>query len=143
MLILGIVLMTVLGGYAQKGEIFTSEGKAIKGYDPVAFFTQSMPVKGDENFQYNWKKSTWLFSSKENLEKFKADPEKYTPQYGGYCAYGTSEGHKAPTQADTWTILDNKLYFNYNRKVKELWIPNQLALIHKADSLWPVIRDNN
>ncbi|MBI2272277.1 MAG: YHS domain-containing protein [Chitinophagaceae bacterium] len=143
MLILGVILITVLGSYAQKSEIFTSEGKAIKGYDPVAFFTQNMPVKGDEGFQYNWKNSAWFFSSKENLEKFKADPEKYAPQYGGYCAYGTSEGHKAPTQTDTWTILDNKLYFNYNKKVKELWVPNQMALIHKADSLWPAIRDKN
>ena len=142
-LLLGMVLFTVLVGHAQKSEIFTHEGKAIKGYDPVAFFTQHKPVKGDESLQYNWKNSTWLFSSQENLEKFKSDPEKYAPQYGGYCAYGTSEGHKAPTQTETWTILDNKLYFNYNNKVKELWEPRQLALIHKADSLWPLIRDKN
>ncbi|HEY6900870.1 MAG TPA: YHS domain-containing (seleno)protein, partial [Puia sp.] len=83
----------------------------------------------------------WCFSSPKNLEAFKASPEKYAPQYGGYCAYGTSQGHKAPTEVDTWTVLDGKLYFNYNQKVKAMWTKDQPALIKKADETWPTLKD--
>jgi YHS domain-containing protein len=86
------------------------DGKAIKGYDPVPFFKESKPVKGLNNLSYQWQNATWLFSNNENLEAFKASPEKYAPQYGGYCAYGTADGHKAPTQADTWTVVNGNLY---------------------------------
>jgi hypothetical protein len=71
---------------------------------------------------------------------FAVDPEKYAPQYGGYCAYGTADGHKAPTETDTWTIDNNKLYFNYNQKVKELWNKDRPGLIKKADEQWPKIK---
>ena len=67
-------------------------------------------------------------------------PEKYAPQYGGYCAFGTADGHKAPTQAETWTIVDDKLYFNYNLKVKDLWNKNMKANIEKADKNWPTVK---
>ncbi len=126
---------------AQQAEIFSKDGKAIRGFDPVAFFTLGKAEKGSEAFTYNWKNTTWLFSSKENLDAFKNDPEKYSPQYGGYCAYGTSDGHKAPTETDTWTIVNGKLYFNYNQKVKSLWTKNQEALIIKADGIWPGIKN--
>ncbi|MNY62728.1 hypothetical protein D3C86_1995980 [compost metagenome] len=65
----------------------------------------------------------------------------YIPQYGGYCAYGTSEGHKAPTEAETWTIVDDKLYFNYNMKVKNNWSKTREEFIEKADIQWPLIKD--
>jgi hypothetical protein len=74
------------------------------------------------------------------LEAFKANPEKYAPQYGGFCAYGTSEGHKAPTQPDAWTIVNDKLYFNYNKDVKVLWNKNQSERIKKADENWIEIK---
>jgi hypothetical protein len=126
---------------AQKSAIFAPDGIALNGYDAVAFFTQSKAVKGSTDYQYKWSNANWLFSSKADLESFKSSPEKYAPQYGGYCAYGTAQGHKAPTQADTWTIVDNKLYFNYNRKVKELWSQNRGALIDSANKKWLLIMD--
>ena len=141
-----IALIAFLGiaqAKAQKSEIFTTGGKAIKGYDPVAFFTDSKPVKGSDSLSYQWKEATWLFASRKNLETFKSDPDKYAPQYGGYCAYGLSQGHKAPTQTDTWTVVNDKLYFNYNSKVKELWVKDQQSLIKTADEKWPGIKDNN
>ena len=98
-------------------------------------------MKGQDSLSFKWKEATWLFSSRENLENFKAMPEKYAPQYGGYCAYGTSEGHKAPTETDTWTILNDKLYFNYNKKVQEIWKKDTGARIKKADLQWPAIKD--
>lgn len=139
--ITAMLLMTVSLVKAQKSEIFCTAGKAIKGYDPVAFFTESKPVKGSDSLSYSYKDATWLFSSKANLESFKKSPEKYSPQYGGYCAYGTADGHKAPTQTDTWAIVDGKLYFNYNGKVKEMWTKQQTSLIEKANTQWPLIKD--
>lgn len=117
-------------------QIFATAGKAINGYDPVAFFKSSKAVKGADSLSYQWKGVTWLFSDKENMNAFKESPEKYIPQYGGYCAYGTADGHQSPSQIDTWTIVDDKLYFNYNSKVKEMWAKDQKALIMKADSNW-------
>lgn len=140
LLVVAALFFFTAGAHAQKAEIFSTDGKAIKGFDPVAFFKQSMPVKGHDSLSYTWKDAQWLFSSKENMESFKANPEQFCPQYGGYCAYGTSAGHKSPTQTDTWTIVDGKLYFNYNGKVKEMWVKDQKALIEKANQRWPEVK---
>lgn len=139
--ILALILATAFTTSAQQSEIFAPDGKAIRGFDPVAFFTQSKPVKGFDSLSYDYKGAKWLFSSRDNLNTFAASPELFTPQYGGYCAYGTAEGHKAPTETDTWTIDKEKLYFNYNQKVKSLWTKDQTALIIKADKNWPLIKD--
>lgn len=123
----------------QKPEVFTTEAGAIQGYDPVAFFKESKPVLGTKELVYTWNGAEWHFSTQENLDLFKADPSKYAPQYGGYCAYGTASGHKAPTQPETWTIVDNKLYFNFNTNVQKLWNKNQKGLIDQADKKWPTV----
>lgn len=127
--------------FSQKSEIFQKDGYAIKGYDVVAFHTEGQAVKGNKRHNYQWKDATWLFSSKSNLKKFVSDPEKYAPQYGGYCAYGTSGGHKAPTETDTWTIDNDKLYFNYSKKVQASWNKDRTGHIEKADKNWPLIKD--
>lgn len=142
--LIGIVVFVFLGlstTFSQKAEIFSTNGKAIRGYDVVAFFAESKPVQGNESFSYNWKDVTWLFSSRENLELFKTNPETYAPQYGGYCAYGMSGGYKAPTVIETWKILDGKLYFNYSLKVQELWNKDQPGFIQKADLNWEKVRE--
>jgi YHS domain-containing protein len=137
----GIVLLLLpLYSFAQTSEVFSNESGAIKGYDPVAFFVDSKAVKGLKEFTYEWNGATWHFATKKNNDLFVANPEKYAPQYGGYCAYGTADGHKAPTETDTWTIVDNKLYFNYNQKVKTLWNKDQAGYIKKADEQWPKIK---
>lgn len=140
LIIAALAIFTYLTASAQKSEVFISGGKAIKGYDPVAFFNQSKAVKGADSLSYQWNNATWLFASTEDLNAFKAAPEKYAPQYGGYCAYGTADGHKAPTQTETWTVVNDKLYFNYNSKVKEMWMKDQPALIIKADQKWPEVK---
>lgn len=137
--IIGLAFLLFIGlstTLAQKGEIFTVNGKAIRGFDVVAFFTDSKPIQGNDSLSYTWKDAIWHFSSKENLEAFKKTPEKYAPQYGGYCAYGMSGGYKAPTVTETWTILNNKLYFNYSLKVQESWNKDQAGYIQKADANW-------
>ena len=134
-------LCTVAAALAQKSEVFEKDGMAIKGYDVVAFHTQAKALKGSDHFTYRWKDANWLFADQANLDLFKKDPDKYAPQYGGYCAYGTADGHKAPTETDTWTLKDNKLYFNYNKKVQEMWNKDQAGYIEKADKNWVGIKD--
>jgi YHS domain-containing protein len=135
-----ILVLVTLYSFAQTSEVFSNESGAIKGYDPVAFFVESKAVKGTKEFTYEWNGATWHFASKKNKDLFVAKPEKYAPQYGGYCAYGTADGHKAPTETDTWTVDSNKLYFNYNQKVKTLWDKDRVSLIKKADEQWPKIK---
>ena len=140
-IVLILIVFAVIQASAQKAEIFSPGGIAIKGYDAVAFFKQSKPVKGIEKFSYQWNNATWLFSDEENRAAFEKTPEKYAPQYGGYCAFGASEGHKAPTETDTWTVRNDKLYFNYNKKVKEMWQKDEENLIKIADQKWPEIKN--
>ncbi|MDP4264935.1 MAG: YHS domain-containing (seleno)protein [Bacteroidota bacterium] len=122
-------------------EIYSSSSYAIGGYDPVAYFTEAKPVKGSEEFSYQWKDANWIFSSKQNLDSFTANPEKFAPQYGGWCAYGCSKGHKATTDPNAWTIVDGKLYLNHSLQVKEGWMKDQKQSIEEADKNWPGIKD--
>jgi YHS domain-containing protein len=142
-LILGafLIISSVVRVNAQKSEVFAPDGKAVNGYDVVAFFKEGKPVMGSDSLSYTYMDVKWLFSSNANMAAFKADPKHYMPQYGGFCAYGTAQGHKAPTKPDTWTIVNDKLYFNYNLKVKDAWTKDQAALIEKADKNWPDLKD--
>jgi YHS domain-containing protein len=140
-LLLALVL-TALQGWAQNKEVFSTANGALDGYDAVAYFAQKKAVKGTAAHSVQWKEATWYFSTKKNLLAFKANPEKYAPQYGGYCAYGAAEGHKAPTDPATWSVVDNKLYFNYNPEVKQMWNKNQNGLIAKANMQWPKIKSD-
>lgn len=139
--LVSIVLLLGVNAVAQKSETFVQSGNAIRGYDPVAYFTQSKPVKGNEKLVFKWNNANWYFSSQENLDLFKANPEKYAPQYGGYCAYGLSNGYKAPTDADAWTIENGKLYLNYNKEVRDMWNKERKERIEKADKNWPAVKD--
>jgi hypothetical protein len=126
--------------HAQEGHYFTTNGVAIKGYDPVAYFSQNKAVIGNDSITMEWSGSIWKFNSKENLHLFATDPKKYAPMYGGYCAYGTSEKHLSPTDPNAWTIVNNKLYLNYNLKVKEIWIKDTTNRIVNADNYWLTLK---
>jgi hypothetical protein len=134
-------IVAAIVSFAQKPEIYSPSGIAINGYDVVAFYKEAKAVKGSDAFSYQWKNADWLFSTQQNLDSFKLSPEKYEPAYGGYCAYGTSRGYKAPTIADTWTIINQKLYFNYNMKVKELWDKDRNMYIDSANIKWATIKN--
>jgi YHS domain-containing protein len=127
---------------AQTTQYFNSDGVAIRGYDPVAYFTENKPVEGSKQFSYSWQGSQWHFNSQENLNLFKANPDKYAPQFGGYCAYGVSEDHKSPTEANAFTIVNDKLYLNYNLEVKQLWMKDVKARIEKAEVNWKAMQFN-
>lgn len=134
-----MLIMLPLATWAQKSAVYSKNGIALHGYDPVAFFISKEPRKGDSSIRFNWQGATWYFENQQNAQLFIANPSQYAPQYGGYCAFGASRGYKAPTAIDTWTIADGKLYFNYNQKVKTVWVKDQAAFINKADSNWTTI----
>lgn len=111
--------------------------KAIKGYDTVAYFTQNEAVKGVNEFKTEYKGAEWLFSSQENLDLFLAEPTKYEPQYGGYCAYAVAKNSTASIKPELFTIHNDKLYLNYNSKVNDVWQDNRQEYIKLADQNWP------
>jgi YHS domain-containing protein len=107
---------------------------AILGYDPVAYFTVGKPVKGLDTFVHDWMGAKWKFSSAANLELFKASPEKYAPQYGGYCAYGVSQDNLVSIEPDKFKVIDGKLYLNYDAGVQETWLKDTAGYIRQADA---------
>ncbi|REL26403.1 YHS domain-containing protein [Thalassotalea euphylliae] len=114
---------------------------AIKGYDPVAYFTMGKPVNGDINYTATYKGAIYRFSSESNRDMFRADPAKFAPQYGGYCAYGVTRDKKFDTDPTAWRIIDNKLYLNLNKSVQKAWLENTQAFINQSDESWLVIKD--
>ena len=113
---------------------------AIGGYDPVAFFTQQRSRHGAEEFAHEWGGATWLFVSAENRDRFRENPERYAPQYGGYCAYAVAQGNRARIDPRAWSIVDDKLYLNYSLEIRDRWRENQSQFIRQADENWPRLR---
>ena len=125
---------------AEEDPVFTTRSNlAIRGYDPVAYFTDEKAVKGSRDFTHGWQEADWRFANAENRDLFAADPEKYAPQYGGYCAWAVSRNYTAPTDPDAFTLVDGKLYLNYNAKVMEQWLEDRDANIESADKNWPAV----
>lgn len=121
-------------------EIYATNGVAINGYDAVAYFTDHKPIKGSDKFAATYKGATFYFASAAHRDVFASDPERYAPQYGGYCAFGTAEGHKAPTQPQAFTIVDDKLYLNYNDDVAKTWRSDIGGYIKKANANWATVK---
>jgi YHS domain-containing protein len=130
-------LLLLCGQAAFAGDFFESEGLALRGYDPIAYFETKVPTPGKLEHSVEYRGSKFLFASAANREKFAANPEKYAPQYGGFCALGTANGYKVGTQPDAFKVVDGKLYFNYDRKVLELWSKDIPGYIAKANVNWP------
>jgi hypothetical protein len=116
---------------------------AIDGYDTVAYFTQGKPVVGDKKFELLWRDANWRFANQKNLDLFKQNPQKYAPQYGGYCAWAMADGKTAGIDPDAWHIEDGKLYLNYDKKVQNDWLTTMQADIISADESYPEITDVN
>jgi YHS domain-containing protein len=117
-----------------------SSGLALKGYDPVAYFSEKKPVRGKPEFTVRHEEATYRFASAANRDAFAAAPAKYAPQYGGYCAFGMASGYKAPIEPDAWTVVEGKLYLNYNQSVRRQWSSDVPGYVRKADANWPTVR---
>jgi YHS domain-containing protein len=125
---------------AMAGEFFERNNLAIEGYDPVAYFTEQKPVKGLSEFRFDFNGSTFLFTSAAHRDVFVAEPAKYAPQYGGFCAYGMAKGYKAVIDPAAFTIVREKLYLNYSESVRTRWLSDIPGYIQKADANWPEVQ---
>lgn len=112
---------------------------AVQGHDPVAYFTDGKPVKGSKDFAVEYQGAEFRFASAANRDAFRADPAKYAPQYGGYCAWAVSQGYHAKGDAKNWKIVDGRLYLNYNTSIQKKWEADIPGFIAAADAQWPVI----
>lgn len=117
--------------------VFSWRRTAIRGTDPVAYFTEGRAAKGSSSFTHKWRGATWHFISAENRDRFAADPERYAPQYGGYCAWAVSQGYTATTDPEAWRIVQGKLYLNFSKSVRRRWEKDIPGNIAKADRNWP------
>jgi YHS domain-containing protein len=122
---------------AQKAQVFSDRDGAIRGHDPVAYFDRKGPVKGTKQFSHAWRGATWHFASAENRDRFATAPEKYAPQFGGYCAYAVANGYTADIDPNAWSIVDGKLYLNYSLRIRERWNKDIPGYIRKGDANWP------
>jgi len=120
--------------------LFTHEGVAIRGTDPVAYFTEGRPTPGSPDFAAEWGGATWHFASGVNRSRFLADPEAYAPQYGGFCAWAVSQGYTAPIDPEAWRIVDGRLYLNYDRSIQRRWEADIPGHIARADANWPGLK---
>lgn len=134
------VLLAFSSAYAVPS-VNNAPGVTLKGYDTVGYFTQGKPVKGSKQYEYEWMGAKWHFSSAENRDLFAKNPEKYAPQYGGYCAYAVSQGVTADIDPEAWKIVNGKLYLNLSQSVAKIWSKDIPGYIAKADKNWPTLRD--
>ncbi len=110
---------------------------ALGGYDAVAYFAEKAAKPGDPSIKLNWNGVDWYFTSAENMKLFAASPEKYAPQYGGYCAFAAAKGAVAPGDPEAWTIFKDKLYVNLSPAIREQWSQDIPGYIVQADKNWP------
>lgn len=135
-----LVALVAFGAAAFAGAPASGIATAIKGYDPVAYFTKSAPVLGNQAFAAEYEGQRYLFASAVNRDVFMKEPDKYAPQYGGFCAYGATRGYKAAVDPAAFTVREGKLYLNYSAKVQSLWEKDIPGYIKRADEKWPETR---
>ncbi|HEX2581731.1 MAG TPA: YHS domain-containing (seleno)protein [Dongiaceae bacterium] len=117
------------------------QGVAINGYDPVAYFTDGKPAKGVPDYKTEWQGATWQFTSAAHRDLFAAAPEKYAPQYGGWCAFGVADGHAAETEPEkAWKIFNNKLYLNWDPDIAVKWQKDIPGYLQKSEANWQSVK---
>lgn len=124
---------------ASTPPIYATGRGAIDGVDPVAYFSEGRVVRGDPDLWHDWRGARWHFASHENREQFLRDPERFAPQFGGYCAYGVASGYTVKSDPDAWSIWRGRLYLNYDREVQEEWSADREALVERAEANWPAV----
>ena len=136
--ILTATTLCLIASLALAGEYFEKDGAALRGYDPVSYFVAGKPQLGASAHTFTYKGSTFRFASAQNRQLFVDNPEKYAPQFGGYCAFGVSNGgYKVSTQPEAFAVVHGKLYLNYNTEVQKLWQKDIPGHITTAEKKWP------
>ena len=132
-------LAGLMSSAAFAGDLNEVDGVAIKGYDPVAYFTDHQAVRGSDAITADFNGAIFKFASTAHRDAFAEAPTKYAPQFGGFCAYGTATGHKADIDPQAFTIVDDKLYLNYDQKVRTEWAKDIPGYIAKANAAWSTV----
>lgn len=141
-LLLGTFMAIGVNAQKTDGKYFNNvddKGVILDGYDAVAFFTDNKPVMGDAAFQFKYQDAIYYFASQQHLDMFKSDPEKYKPQFGGWCAYAVSLGRIAPINVNTFSIVDNRLVIQHNDRAVKGWNKDVAGNLSKADKYWPKV----
>jgi hypothetical protein len=138
-----LALLAPATAMARSPEVYTGilSSTAVGGYDAVAYFTDGKPVEGRRDITFTWKGVTWRFATEKNRDTFKANPDAYAPQFGGYCAWAVSQGYTAKGDPKYWKIVGGKLYLNYDGRVQKTWEKDIPANIAKGDRNWPKVLD--
>lgn len=140
--LIAVVGLFTLLGTAMATNVLNST-PAIQGYDVVSYQIDKRPVRGNGHFTVDHDDATYIFSSKENMEAFKANPNRYIPAYGGYCAYGVSVGKKFVGDPEVWRVIDNRLYLNLDTGIQDEWFKDVPGRIKTADSKWTNIKNKS
>ncbi len=141
--ITALLALLLAGAAHASGPVHTGwlSNLAVDGHDVVAYFTQGEPVEGSAEHSIEWSGAEWRFASAEHLERFRADPERYAPAYGGFCAYAVAEGDTAAGDPRHWAIHDGRLYLNYNADIQARWEADREAYIAAANDNWPEVAE--
>ena len=123
---------------AQSRRVVTDQnsGLALYGYDPVAYFTEHMALRGKREYEYVWSGVSWTFVSAANRAVFIADPEVYAPQYGGHGALAMARGFAAVSNPNVWAIYSNRLYLFYSYTARAAWAEAVDLHVKRADQYW-------
>ena len=112
-------------------------GVALRGFDTVAWFSESRPRRGIAVHGAMWRGVAWHFASAETLARFEAQPEAFAPAFGGFCAFGVARGYKVDIDPEAWHIRADRLYLNYDRGVQRQWLRDMPGYITAAEANWP------
>jgi YHS domain-containing protein len=137
--LLSLFVASTASAASRIAAVNTEHGLAVKGYDPVSYFTDGRPMRGSAQFSTSYKGVVYRFVSAEHRDRFVAEPEKFVPQYGGYCAYAISLNLIADIDPDDWTIVDGKLYLNNGFFAQTLWSFDKRGNISQGDRYWPLV----
>lgn len=133
-----VVAAVVVAGQAAAPRVNVDrDGLTLKGYDVVAYFTDGKPVQGSPAFTTSWRGATWRFASAANRDTFVAAPEKYAPQFGGFCAWAVSRNYTADVDPAAWRIVDGRLVLNYSLSIRAQFEKDTAGNLAKADANWP------
>lgn len=138
-----ILVIYIITSQEKKSLIYSSSSGALDRYDPVAYFSFNKAIKGKNMYTCMWEGATWYFINYEHQRLFLESPEKYTPEFGGYCAYAMAKGKKCKVDPESWEIVDGKLYLNHSPNIHRKWLRNRPEFIRKANENWDELFTRN
>jgi len=120
-----------------------ASGLALQGYDPISYFTEGRPVKGDPHHTALYRGAVYRFASAQNQQAFEKDPARYEPAFGGYCGYAASINRLSPISPEFWEIIEGRLVLQHNQKAWDAWHEDRDGNVEKADANWPGLVERN